>query len=96
MKKPPTKAEEKHMGRVAALGCVVCRNLGHGPTPAQVHHIREGQGTGQRAGHFLTIPLCSDHHQWGGPGVAFHADRRAFERLYGSELDLLDQTIGEL
>jgi len=36
------------------------------------------------------------HHTDGGPGVAFHAGQRSFESMYGSELDLLNQTIGEL
>ena len=33
-----TIAERAHMGRVAELGCAVCRMLGYGPTPAEVHH----------------------------------------------------------
>ena len=44
-----TKAEKRHMGRVASLGCYLCRQLGYGETPAQVHHVREGQGMAQRA-----------------------------------------------
>jgi hypothetical protein len=52
-----TKAEKEHMGRVAALSCVVCRNLGLGESPAEVHHI--GNGTmGKRASNHETIPLC--------------------------------------
>lgn len=86
----------RHMGKVAALGCVVCRNLGYGPTPAQVHHIKEECGAGQRQSDFLTIPLCAEHHLDGGKGVAFHAGWKEFERLYGTELDLLAQTIGDL
>ena len=43
-----TKAEKRHMGRVASLGCYLCRQLGYGETPAQVHHVREGQGMAQR------------------------------------------------
>ena len=31
----------------------------------------------------------------GGKGVAIHAGQQAFEAMYGSELDLLAQTIGE-
>ena len=95
-KKNATAAEKRYMRKVAELGCVVCRNLGYGETPATVHHIREGQGAGQRSGHHLVIPLCPDHHQNGGPGVAIHADENHFERMYGTELNLLDQTIGEV
>lgn len=92
----PTASESRYMDAVARLGCVVCRNLGYGDSPAAIHHIREGQGTSQRAPNHLIIPLCGNHHQNGGKGVAIHADQRHFERLYGSELDLLDQTIGEV
>lgn len=56
-KKPPTKAESDHMDRVAQLPCMLGEALGDLHPPAMVHHIREGQGTSQRASHFLTIPL---------------------------------------
>ncbi len=95
-KRPPTLAERRHMACVAALGCVVCRNIGLGPTPAAIHHIREGQGMSERASHYLVIPLCADHHQHGGHGVALHAGQATFERIYGTELDLLAQTIADL
>ena len=95
MTRAPTASESRHMGRVAALGCVVCRNLGFGETPAQVHHIREGVGAAQRAPNWLTIPLCPEHHT-GQSG--YHTLRAAaFERMYGAtELDLLAQTLDEL
>lgn len=88
--------ESRHMARVAALGCCVCRQLGYGPTPAQVHHIKEECGAGQRQSNYLVIPLCPQHHSDGGPGVAYHAGFRQFERLYGTELDLLAATIESL
>ena len=90
-----TKAEREWMGRVAALSCIVCRTEGLGDTPAMVHHI--GNGTmGKRASNYETIPLCSEHHQYGGHGVAVHAGRKAFEARYGTEQDLLEQTGREL
>lgn len=88
-----TKTERLHVGRVAALGCVACRNAGLGPTPAQVHHIREEQGLAQRAGNFLVIPLCETHHT-GALGI--HADKRRFVASFGNELDLLNQVLGEV
>ena len=52
-----TKEEKEHMGRVASMGCVICRNLGLGESPAEVHHI--GNGTmGKRASNYEVIPLC--------------------------------------
>jgi hypothetical protein len=92
-KHAPTKHEREWMGRVAALGCVVCRLMGFGPTPAQVHHTREGQGGAQRAGNYLTLPLCPDHHT-GPTGV--HGDKSCLRLLKVTELDLLDLTISEV
>jgi len=83
------------MGRVAALGCVLCDHLGLGATPAQVHHVREGQGMSQRASNFLTVALCPDHHQ--GSSGLHGMGAKAFERAFGlSELDLLAMTIDRL
>lgn len=90
-----TKAEREHIGSVAALGCIVCRNLGFGASPAEVHHI--GNGTpGKKASNFETIPLCPTHHRHGGHGVAVHAGRKAFEANFGTERELLEQTRREL
>lgn len=95
-KRAPNKQERLYLARVADLGCVVCRNMSNGPTPAVVHHIRAVAGMSQRAPHYLTIPLCPDHHTDGGAGVAIHADQKHFERIYGSEFELLAQTIAEV
>lgn len=51
-----TIAEKRHLDRVAALGCSLCRHLNYGESPAEIHHIREGQGMAQRAQHWLAIP----------------------------------------
>jgi hypothetical protein len=96
MKKAKTKLEKDYHDVVAGLGCVVCRRLDYGPTPAMIHHIRTGQGMGQRAPDALVIPLCPMHHQQGGRGVSIHAGQKEFENLYGSELELLAQTILEV
>ncbi|MEG1651985.1 MAG: Ref family recombination enhancement nuclease [Hafnia sp.] len=89
------KSDLDHMGRAASLGCVVCRNLGYGESPAEAHHI--GNGTmGKRASNYETIPLCHAHHRTGGHGVAVHAGRKAFEAKYGTERELLEQTRREL
>lgn len=91
-----TKAESIYLARVAALGCIVCRNLGYGETPAEVHHIRTGQGTSQRADHRKTLPLCCQHHRLGGHGVAIHAGCRTWQSKFGTEADLLAQVKHEL
>ena len=79
------------MGRVAELGCAICRLLGYGITPAEVHHQRTGMGAGKRAIHYQTIPLCPEHHR-GATGL-HGLGRKAFERTYGvTELELVEQT----
>ena len=87
-----TAAEREYMGRVARLGCVVCRLLGFGPTPAQVHHVRAGQGGAQRAGNYCVLPLCEPDHT-GPRGI--HGDKSRLRQLGMTEMDLLDVTIGE-
>ncbi len=82
----------RHMQKVADLGCILCRALGYGPTPAEVHHLKEECGAGQRQSDFLTVPLCPEHHR-GGTGV-HGLGRKAFERTYKlTEIDLLAMTI---
>lgn len=88
-----SKAEKRHMGRVAELGCVLCRRLGLGDTPAQVHHVREGQGMAQRADNFLTIPLCPSCHT-GPRGI--HGDKGLLKQAKCTELDLLADVIEAL
>lgn len=85
-----TRAERRHLDRVSELGCAVCGS------PAGIHHPRFAAGMAQRASHFLAIPLCPDHHQNGGHGVALHAGQETFERMYGSEAELLAATIEKL
>lgn len=95
MKRAPNKAEHQHMDRVAALGCMLCYHLGVGGTPAQIHHLREGQGMSQRASNYLVIPLCPEHHQ-GRDGI-HGMGTNAFESTYGvTELGLLAMTIEQM
>lgn len=96
MSKSKTKAEKLHLERVASLGCIVCKNLGHSDTPAEIHHIRAGRGTGQRADNYHVIPLCHSHHRTGGHGVAVHAGRQTWENNFGTETELLVQVMYEL
>lgn len=88
------KAERMWRNKVARLGCIVCLNAGHEGTPAELHHIRRGQGLAQRAPEFEVIPLCPFHHRTGGPGNALHAGQRTWEATYGTERELLAQVQG--
>lgn len=89
-KKPATVEERRHMNAVADLGCIVCG------MPCELHHIRSGVGIGQRSSHFSVIPLCPSHHRTGGYRVAIHSGKKSWESIYGSEVDLLAQTLALL
>ena len=62
-------AGARWMGKVAALGCVICRRLGHGYVPAQVHHVAEGSG---KRSDFAVAPMCEAHHDPHRTGSGFH------------------------
>lgn len=80
------------MGRVASLGCYLCRATGLGATPAQVHHVRLGLGMAMRPSHWLTIPLCDRHHANHSPD-GIHGQRRAWRNAGLDEMDALADTI---
>ena len=85
------KDERNHYDKIAQLGCIVCRNLGYGFSAPHIHHIRHGAGMGQKSHYLDAIPLCPNHHQHGGYGVALHAGIKEFEKKYGTEKDLLNK-----
>ena len=89
-----TKAERAHLSRLADLGCVLCLRLGYGATPAEIHHIRDGQGMSQRASHFEAVPLCYPHHR--GPNGFHGLGKRAFVRRYGVDETMLLQEAMQL
>jgi len=83
-----TKEDKLWMNALADLGCIVCKNEGHGFSPAAIHHI---DGKTKEGAHLKTIPLCGQHHQMGGYGIALHAGRKKWESLYGTQQELLIQ-----
>lgn len=86
-------SDKSHLSRVASLGCGLCRRIGYGETPAEIHHPREGQGMAQRASNWLAIGLCPEHHR-GPHGI--HGDRQAFKDARVDEMDLLADTLEAL
>jgi hypothetical protein len=90
------KAEREHLSQVSSLGCIVCRNLGHGETPAEIHHCSSGTGLSVRADNYHVIPLCHFHHRTGGHCAAIHAGRKTWELNFETELNLLNQVNTEL
>lgn len=82
-----TKAQ-KHMRRVADLGCILCKHLGLGQSPAECHHI----GDSAERSDFLLIPLCPEHHR--GPSGFHGLGEGAFNARYKtSETALLGMTL---
>jgi hypothetical protein len=88
-------AAKRHLERVAADGCSICRRIGYGHTAAEVHHARDGVGAGQRNSDWIVTGLCTEHHR-GANGV-HGLGVRAFERTYGvTELELVAETLERL
>jgi hypothetical protein len=84
-----TKEERKYLGRVAELGCLVCRRMGYEGTPAEIHHRKGGMGIGQRSGHDQAVSLCPEHHR-GATGV-HGLGVRGFRKHWGyGEEELLE------
>jgi hypothetical protein len=83
-----TKELRKLYGKIAELGCSLCRHQGFAGTPAELHHIRR---TGKRS-LAPVIPLCPYHHR--GSNTSIHGmGRKRFEREYAiTEEQLLVQT----
>ena len=88
-------AGKRHLTRVASLGCILCRHLGHGETPAEIHHLREGRGASQRASDWIVAPLCPEHHR-GKSGVHGLGTRGFAARYRLDEMDLLAMTLERL
>lgn len=89
------KSEKEHLNKVAELGCVACFvKFGGWGTPAEIHHVRATAGMGQRSK--SVIGLCHPHHRTGGYGEAFHSGSKAFEKAYGTELELLELVENEV
>jgi hypothetical protein len=85
-----TKDERKYFDRIARLGCSLCRHLGYGESPAEIHHLRRYGGKRSLA---EVIPLCPEHHR-GNTGL-HELGRKGFEKKYGIDEDyLLEQTKG--
>ncbi len=86
---------KRHMARVAKLPCVLCMHLGLGESPSVVHHLKYGQGAGDRASDCMTLPLCYEHHV-GKTGVHQLKEKGLRLRYNLSELDLLAMTLEAL
>jgi hypothetical protein len=72
------KLEKEHYGKVARLGCSLCKfALGYDDTPCEIHHIRRMGGKRSLA---PVIGLCPEHHR-GNTGI-HGLGRKEFESRY--------------
>ena len=83
-----TKEQKAHYGKVARIGCVLCRHIGFEDTPCELHHIRRTMPRKSAP----VIPLCREHHR-GDTGI-HGLGRKAFEKKYQiTEEELLEMTL---
>ena len=90
-----TKNERAYLAKVAEMGCIVCSDMRIPDSPAECHHPT-GAGWGRRSSHFECIPLCPPHHRTGGYGIALHAGTKEWEKLYGTQAELVKRVQKEL
>lgn len=95
MTKAKNKDEQQWLADVARLGCICCRNMGCGASLAEIHHVRTGQGMGQRASHKKVLGLYPPHHRASYP-TGFHAAPKSWQQIHGTETELLKQTEREV
>lgn len=70
------------MARVAELPCVACGDIG-----VNVHHIGTHMGGGRD--NMRVIPLCPFCHTG---SFSIHNSKKAFERVYGTQEEMLAKT----
>jgi hypothetical protein len=75
--------KKTYKSKVADLGCLICG--GH----AVIHHCETYMGGGRDDNKI--IPLCHAHHTTGGYGVAFHAGKAEWQKIYGTEKYFLNR-----
>jgi len=91
-KKRHTPEEQAHLDKIGRMKCIASeidnvQQIGR----TNIHHIREGYKSGQRASHWETLPLCEGSHQGlkDNTRLAFHKARRTWCHIYGNEIKLL-------
>lgn len=88
-----TQKEIEFHDRVAALGCISCRQEGIFNPWVSIHHAH---GRTKPGCHMWVLPLCEPHHQDNGTAIARHPYKRRWEAKYGNEDDLIRQMWAEL
>ena len=86
---------KQHMERVASIGCCVCKRIGYGYSPCQLHHVAEGSGL---RSDWAVVGLCQEHHtgKTGFHGMGTKAFCAAYRVPGESEYGMLVWTIEDL
>lgn len=81
------KSEQRYHDILRRIGCVICRELGNGIVPPEIHHIAQGS---EQRDHHMCAGLCVSHHRVGETSIHGGGVKR-FLRLFrlSSEYDLL-------
>lgn len=77
---------------LSQIGCIVCLKHHFTSSPPEMHHILR---SGRKIDDLHTIPLCYSHHRSEiniKLFVSRHPWKKEFERRYGTELELLEET----
>ncbi|HDU8695026.1 TPA: DUF968 domain-containing protein [Morganella morganii subsp. morganii] len=94
-RKRANKEERAYFQLLVEYGCIACRNMFGVYSIPEIHHVRNGQGMGQRADHYSVLPLCPQHHR-ACYETGFHAAPATWQQIHGSERELLEQVIQEV
>lgn len=82
--------DKKRLALIAAMPCIACKVSGKNQVMrTEVHHLM-GCGLGLKASDLKTIPLCSYHHVKGNRGEAVHSGVKSFEKVFGTQNELLE------
>lgn len=80
MNRTYTAAEKRHLSRIKAMPCSVCRQ----PAPSHAHHVKQTSA-------YHCIPLCADCHQGADNGI--HGRKAMWKIHKMDETDALALTI---
>jgi len=77
-----TRLQREKWMRIGEIGCIICHS------PCEIHHCFTGAGG--RKNHDQVLPLCWLHHR--SPQAGIHGmGRKAWQRIYGTEQELIDK-----
>ena len=88
-----TAKEKEYWDLLATkIGCIACRLDGRFNDYVSIHHI---EGRTRPGCHMFVLPLCAEHHQQDDSDplnrIAVHPNQGMFERLYGSQIELMEK-----